>query len=85
LSNYDRYFWLGLPRLNHPLLRRMTIEAPGTYHHSPAWTHLAEAASSGRWQTRRFAASARTSMTLATGENPNTFDENMSFERNPAR
>src|SRR5947209_789936 len=26
--------WLELSDLNHPLLRRMTIEAPGTYHHS---------------------------------------------------
>src|SRR6266436_3074003 len=26
--------WLEASDLNHPLLRRMTIEAPGTYHHS---------------------------------------------------
>src|SRR5438132_5058273 len=36
--------WLEASDLNHPLLRRMTIEAPGTYHHSLAVATLAEAA-----------------------------------------
>ena len=36
--------WLELSDLNHPLLRRMTIEAPGTYHHSLVVANLAEAA-----------------------------------------
>ncbi|MFV1994170.1 MAG: HD family phosphohydrolase [Verrucomicrobiales bacterium] len=36
--------WLELADLNHPLLRRMTIEAPGTYHHSLIVANLAEAA-----------------------------------------
>lgn len=36
--------WLELSDLNHPLLRRMTFEAPGTYHHSLMVAHLAEAA-----------------------------------------
>ena len=36
--------WLELADLNHPLLKRMTIEAPGTYHHSLIVAHLAEAA-----------------------------------------
>jgi len=30
--------------LNHPLLKRMSMEAPGTYHHSLAVANLAEAA-----------------------------------------
>jgi putative nucleotidyltransferase with HDIG domain len=36
--------WLELSDLNHPLLRQMTIEAPGTYHHSLVVANLAEAA-----------------------------------------
>lgn len=36
--------WLELSDLNHPLLRRMTLEAPGTYHHSLVVANLAEAA-----------------------------------------
>ena len=35
---------LELSDLNHPLLRRMVIEAPGTYHHSLVVSTLAEAA-----------------------------------------
>ena len=36
--------WLEATDLNHPLLKRMTIEAPGTYHHSLVVANLAEAA-----------------------------------------
>jgi putative nucleotidyltransferase with HDIG domain len=36
--------WLELADLNHPLLKRMTLEAPGTYHHSLIVAQLAEAA-----------------------------------------
>jgi hypothetical protein len=36
--------WLELGDLNHPLLRRMTMEAPGTYHHSLMVANLAETA-----------------------------------------
>jgi len=36
--------WLELSDLNHPLLKRMFIEAPGTYHHSLMVGNLAEAA-----------------------------------------
>jgi putative nucleotidyltransferase with HDIG domain len=36
--------WLEAADLNHPLLRRMTIEAPGTYHHSLVVANLAESA-----------------------------------------
>ncbi|MDD5084607.1 MAG: HDIG domain-containing protein [Candidatus Omnitrophica bacterium] len=35
---------LELSDLNHPLLRRLVIEAPGTYHHSLVVANLAEAA-----------------------------------------
>jgi putative nucleotidyltransferase with HDIG domain len=36
--------WLELADLNHPLLQRMTIECPGTYHHALVVANLAEAA-----------------------------------------
>ncbi|MDG2324212.1 MAG: HDIG domain-containing protein, partial [Akkermansiaceae bacterium] len=36
--------WLELSDLNHPLLRRMQIEAPGTFHHSLIVASLAESA-----------------------------------------
>jgi putative nucleotidyltransferase with HDIG domain len=35
--------WLEMADLNHPLLRRLSMEAPGTYHHSLAVANLAEA------------------------------------------
>ncbi len=36
--------WLEMADMNHPLLRRLSLEAPGTYHHSLAVANLAEAA-----------------------------------------
>ena len=36
--------WLELSDLNHPLLRRMQLEAPGTFHHSLIVASLAESA-----------------------------------------
>jgi putative nucleotidyltransferase with HDIG domain len=34
--------WLELADLNHPLLQQLTMEAPGTYHHSLIVANLAE-------------------------------------------
>lgn len=36
--------WLELSDLNHPLLRRLSIEAPGSYHHSLMVASLSESA-----------------------------------------
>jgi len=36
--------WLEMSDLNHPLLKRLSMDAPGTYHHSLAVANLAEAA-----------------------------------------
>jgi len=36
--------WIELADLNHPLLQQMTMEAPGTYHHSLMVANIAEAA-----------------------------------------
>ena len=38
------YTLLELSDLNHPLLKRLALEAPGTYHHSIVVSNLAEAA-----------------------------------------
>jgi len=36
--------WLEMSDMNHPLLKRLSLEAPGTYHHSLAVANLSEAA-----------------------------------------
>lgn len=36
--------WVEMADLNHPLLRQLTLEAPGTYHHSLMVANLAESA-----------------------------------------
>ncbi len=36
--------WLEMADLNHPVLKRLALEAPGTYHHSQEVARLAEAA-----------------------------------------
>ena len=75
--------WLELSALNHPLLRRMTIEAPGTYHHSLVVANLAEAAA------EKIGANATMCRVCAYFHDvgklvkPQYFTENMSFERNP--
>ena len=46
-SAFDRttdLSWLELTSLDHPILRRLSLEAPGTYLHSILVGHLAEAA-----------------------------------------
>jgi len=42
--------WLEASDLNHPLLRRMTIEAPGTYHHSLVGRQPGGIRSRGYWR-----------------------------------
>jgi len=75
--------WLELSDLNHPLLRRMTMEAPGTYHHSLVVANLAEAAA------EKIGANATMCRVCAYFHDvgklvkPQYFTENMSFERNP--
>src|SRR6202045_2823553 len=75
--------WLELSDLNHPVLRRMTIEAPGTYHHSLVVANLAEAAA------EKIGANATLCRVCAYFHDvgklvkPEYFTENMNFERNP--
>ena len=75
--------WLEMTDLNHPLLMRLSLEAPGTYEHSQAVARLAEAAA------ERIGANAGMCRTCAYFHDigklvkPEYFTENMRTERNP--
>ncbi len=75
--------WLEMTDLNHPLLMRLSMEAPGTYEHSQAVARLAEAAA------ERIGANASMCRTCAYFHDigklvkPEYFTENMRTERNP--
>jgi putative nucleotidyltransferase with HDIG domain len=75
--------WLELSDLNHPLLRRMTIEAPGTYHHSLVVANLAEAASEKIGANATLCRVCSYFHDVGKLVKPEYFTENMSFERNP--
>jgi len=75
--------WLELGDLNHPLMRRLSIEAPGSYHHSLVVANLAEAAA------ERIGASASMCRVcsyfhdIGKLSKPEYFIENMDPEANP--
>ena len=75
--------WLEMTDLNHPLLMRLSLEAPGTYEHSQTVARLAEAAA------ERIGANAGMCRTCAYFHDigklvkPEYFTENMRTERNP--
>lgn len=75
--------WLELSDLNHPLLRRMTIEAPGTYHHSLVVANLAEAAAENIGANATLCRVCSYFHDVGKLVKPEYFTENMSFERNP--
>src|SRR5436853_2142497 len=75
--------WLELSDLNHPLLRRMTIEAPGTYHHSLVVANLAEAAAEAIGANGTLCRVCSYFHDVGKLLKPEYFTENMSFERNP--
>ena len=75
--------WLELSDLNHPLLRRMTIEAPGTYHHSLVVANLAEAAAEAIGANATLCRVCSYFHDVGKLVKPEYFTENMSFERNP--
>jgi hypothetical protein len=75
--------WLELSDLNHPLLRRMTIEAPGTYHHSLVVANLAEAAAEKIGANATLCRVCSYFHDVGKLVKPEYFTENMSFERNP--
>ena len=75
--------WLEASDLNHPLLRRMTIEAPGTYHHSLVVANLAEAAGEAISANATLCRVCAYFHDVGKLVKPDYFTENMSFERNP--
>src|SRR5256712_3101341 len=75
--------WLELSDLNHPLLRRMTIEAPGTYHHSLVVANLAEAAAEKIGANATLCRVCSYFHDVGKLVKPQYFTENMNFERNP--
>ncbi|MEA2922841.1 MAG: cyclic-di-AMP phosphodiesterase PgpH, partial [Bradyrhizobium sp.] len=75
--------WLEASDLNHPLLRRMTIEAPGTYHHSLVVANLAEAAAEAIGANGTLCRVCSYFHDVGKLVKPDYFTENMNFERNP--
>src|SRR5438477_6825494 len=75
--------WLEASDLNHPLLRRMTIEAPGTYHHSLVVANLAEAAAEAIGANATLCRVCSYFHDVGKLIKPEYFTENMNFERNP--
>jgi cyclic-di-AMP phosphodiesterase PgpH len=75
--------WLELSDLNHPLLKRMTIEAPGTYHHSLVVANLAESAAEAIRANGTQCRVCAYFHDVGKLVKPEYFTENMNFERNP--
>lgn len=75
--------WLELADLNHPLLKRMTIEAPGTYHHSLVVANLAEAAAEAIGANATMARVCAYFHDIGKLVKPDYFTENVDPERNP--
>lgn len=75
--------WLELADLNHPLLRRMTIEAPGTYHHSLVVANLAETAAEAVGANASMCRVASYFHDIGKLVKPGYFTENMNLDRNP--
>jgi len=75
--------WLEASDLNHPLLRRMTIEAPGTYHHSLVVANLAESAAEAIGSNGTLCRVCSYFHDVGKLVKPDYFTENMNFERNP--
>src|SRR5213592_2266457 len=75
--------WLEASDLNHPLLRQMTIEAPGTYHHSLVVANLAEAAAEAVGANATLCRVCSYFHDVGKLVKPEYFTENMNFGRNP--
>jgi putative nucleotidyltransferase with HDIG domain len=75
--------WLEGSDLNHPLLRRMIMEAPGTYHHSLVVANLAEAAAEAIGANATLCRVCSYFHDVGKLVKPEYFTENMNYERNP--
>jgi putative nucleotidyltransferase with HDIG domain len=75
--------WLELADLNHPLLRRMTLEAPGTYHHSLMVANLSEAAAEAVGANATVCRVCSYFHDIGKLVKPDYYIENMGGEENP--
>jgi hypothetical protein len=75
--------WVELSDLNHPLLRRLTLEAPGTYHHSLVVANLAEAAAEAIGANATMCRVCSYFHDIGKLVKPDYFTENMRRDRNP--
>lgn len=78
-----RVRWLELADLNHPLLKRMTLEAPGTFQHSLAVANLAESACEAIGANPAMARVCSYFHDIGKLVKPEYFSENMRHDRNP--
>ncbi len=75
--------WLEQGDLNHPLMRRLSIEAPGTYHHSLVVANLAEAAAESIGANASMCRVCSYFHDIGKLTKPEYFIENMNPEDNP--
>ena len=78
-----RVRWQEMADLNHPLLKRMTMEAPGTFQHSLAVANLAEAACEAIGANSTMARVCAYFHDVGKLVKPEYFTENMRHDRNP--
>jgi hypothetical protein len=75
--------WLEMADLNHPLLKRMMLEAPGTYQHSLVVASLAESACEAIGANATMARVCSYFHDIGKLVKPEYFTENMRHGRNP--
>ncbi|MGY8641731.1 MAG: HD family phosphohydrolase [Verrucomicrobiales bacterium] len=75
--------WMELSDLNHPLLKKMTIEAPGTYHHSLVVANLSEAAAEAVGANAAMCRVCSYFHDIGKMAKPEYFVENISEGQNP--
>ncbi len=73
---------LELSNFNHPLLKRLSLEAPGTYHHSIVIGNLAEAAAESIGANALLARVGAYYHDIGKMEKPEYFIENMRHTKN---
>ncbi|MCB1210915.1 MAG: HDIG domain-containing protein [Verrucomicrobiales bacterium] len=75
--------WLELADLNHPLMKRLSMEAPGTYHHSLMVASLSEAAAESIGANPTMCRVSSYFHDIGKLAKPEYFIENMDPESNP--
>ncbi len=75
--------WLELSDLNHPLLKRLSTEAPGTYHHSINVARLSEAAADAVGANSTLCRACCYFHDIGKLVKPQYFIENAQVDKNP--